>query len=99
MHHVTQAPTCVVEIEKIFIQKAIELLLVLNHHDRDFYVELMVQFLDGDKDVRCVHCFSLARLKKLNLLQSQVTPYTQFRNTAQIPTEQTPEGQFSTSRA
>ena len=54
LNHHTHPPTCMVEVEKAFIKKAVELLQLLGTHDRDFYVELMVQFLDGDKDMRSV---------------------------------------------
>ena len=51
-HH-THPPTCAVEVEKTFIRKAIEVMQVLGKYDRNFFTELMVQFLDGDKEIRC----------------------------------------------
>lgn len=54
LNHHTHPPTCVSPVEKTFIFKSIELLSLLDCHDRQFFIELMAQFLDGDKDIRFV---------------------------------------------
>ena len=47
-------PTCLVEEQKAFIVAAIQALSKLGIKDKDFITEMMVQFLDGDKEVRSV---------------------------------------------
>ncbi|XP_071172379.1 WD repeat-containing protein 97-like isoform X3 [Mytilus edulis] len=45
-------PTCLVEDQKSFIVAALQALSKLGIRDMDFITEMMVQFLDGDKEVR-----------------------------------------------
>ena len=52
LNHHTTPPSCQDPIQKDFISKAIMLLTTLGIYDRDFYMELMVQFMDADSDVR-----------------------------------------------
>lgn len=51
-NHHTHSPTCLNEDEKGFIRKGLELLQLLGVHDREFYIEQIVQFLEGDKEIR-----------------------------------------------
>ncbi|XP_048253419.1 WD repeat-containing protein 97-like isoform X2 [Haliotis rufescens] len=52
LNHHSKPPTCAVEAEKAFILSSVRCLQVLAVKDMDFVVEMMVQFLDGDRDVR-----------------------------------------------
>ncbi|XP_067652672.1 WD repeat-containing protein 97-like isoform X2 [Haliotis asinina] len=52
LNHHSNPPTCAVEDEKAFILSSIRCLQVLAVKDIDFVVEMMVQFLDGDREVR-----------------------------------------------
>lgn len=45
-------PTCLVEEQKAFIVAALQALNKLGVKDKEFVTEMMVQFLDGDKEVR-----------------------------------------------
>ena len=45
-------PSCLDPYSKDFLLSTLRLLHGLNMWNRDFYAELMVQFLEGDKDVR-----------------------------------------------
>ena len=45
-------PTCLDEEQKTFIVAALQCLSKLGIKDKDFITEMMVQFLDGDKEVR-----------------------------------------------
>ena len=45
-------PTCLNEHQKAFIVEALRLMQSMGLYDREFYTELMVQFLEADADVR-----------------------------------------------
>lgn len=45
-------PTCLNTVEKAFISASIELLMSAGIHDREFYVALLICFLDGEREVR-----------------------------------------------
>lgn len=45
-------PTCLVEEQKNFIISALRAMSKFGVKDKEFVTELMVQFLDGDKEVR-----------------------------------------------
>lgn len=47
-----EPPTCMDDKQKSFIVSSLRLLNNLNIRDKEFITELMVQFLDGDKEVR-----------------------------------------------
>ena len=46
------APSSVVYDQKQFILVALELMHILGVHNRDFYAELLVQFIESDMDIR-----------------------------------------------
>ncbi len=46
------APSCLNEHQKEFITSSLTLMQSLGVYDKDFYVELMVQFMESDMDVR-----------------------------------------------
>ncbi len=46
------APSCVDTDQKQFILLALQLLQTMGVYNRNFYAELMVQFVDGDRDIR-----------------------------------------------
>ena len=48
------APSSLVHDQKQFILVALELMQALGVYNRDFYVELMVQFMESDMDVRYI---------------------------------------------
>ena len=52
LNHHKEPPTCMVEDERNFIVTAIKTLHKMGTHDKDFVTEMLVQFLDGDKEVR-----------------------------------------------
>lgn len=47
-----EPPTCMVEEQKNFIISALRAMSKFGIKDKEFVSELMVQFLDGDKEVR-----------------------------------------------
>ena len=48
----TDPPSCANPQQKAFLLKALELLHGLGIYNKAFYSHLLVQFLDGDKDIR-----------------------------------------------
>ena len=52
LNHHKDPPTCMMEDQRNFIVTAIKTLHQMGTHDKDFVTELLVQFLDGDKEVR-----------------------------------------------
>ena len=54
LNHAKDPPTCMVEEQKNFILSAIRAMSKFNIKDKEFVTELLVQFLDGDKEVRSV---------------------------------------------
>lgn len=52
LNHHKEPPTCMVEDERNFIVTSIRTLHKMGTHDKDFVTEMLVQFLDGDKEVR-----------------------------------------------
>lgn len=63
-----EPPTCLVEDQKAFILAALQALNKLGVKDKDFVIEMMVQFLDGDKEVRVT---TMDMLKSCGLHDSQ----------------------------
>ncbi|ESO96594.1 hypothetical protein LOTGIDRAFT_239301 [Lottia gigantea] len=55
-----QAPVCAVDQEKIFIMVAVKALNSLSVKDKEFISEMILQYLDGDNDVRMLVCDILA---------------------------------------
>ena len=63
-------PSCVNPHQKTFIIEAFMLIQTLGIYGREFYTELMAQFLEADKEVRCVSLPLVnLRLLFLNLVQ------------------------------
>ncbi|XP_062569311.1 WD repeat-containing protein 97-like isoform X2 [Saccostrea cucullata] len=52
LNHHKEPPTCLVEEQKNFIISALRAMSKFGVKDKEFVSELMVQFLDGDKEVR-----------------------------------------------
>lgn len=52
--HYANPPTCQDPVQKEFIKTALLLMQQLGEYDKDFCVELMVQFLEADREVRYV---------------------------------------------
>ena len=56
LNHQKDYPTCMIEDQRNFIVISIKALQKLSMTpDKEFVTELLVQFLDGDKEVRLVH--------------------------------------------
>ena len=51
----SQAPNCQYPDQKTFIIAALNLIQGLGIWDRDFYCELITQFLEADNELRCVY--------------------------------------------
>ncbi|XP_064640581.1 WD repeat-containing protein 97-like [Lineus longissimus] len=47
-----KAPSCLDEMEREFIRAALKLLVAMQAMEKELFMELMMQYLDGDKDVR-----------------------------------------------
>nr|KAG5693101.1 hypothetical protein BaRGS_014051 [Batillaria attramentaria] len=54
LNHHTNTPSCAVPDEKTFILAAIKTMQAMGVLDKEFVVEMLVQFLDGDREVRVV---------------------------------------------
>ncbi|KAK3085393.1 hypothetical protein FSP39_002701 [Pinctada imbricata] len=52
LNHPKDPPTCLVEEQKNFIMSALRAMSKFSSRDKEFVTELLVQFLDGDKEVR-----------------------------------------------
>lgn len=50
--HQCGAPSCQNPLDREFILEALGVMQLLGVYDRDFFAELMVQFLDGSRDIR-----------------------------------------------
>ena len=50
--HYANPPTCQDPVQKEFIMAALNLMHQLGVYDKDFCVEMMVQFMEGDQEVR-----------------------------------------------
>ena len=71
LNHQKDYPTCMIEDQKNFIVSGIKALHTLN--DRDFVVEALSQFLDGDKEVRLVSQSAINRNTSSNSAMHIVT--------------------------
>jgi hypothetical protein len=47
-----KAPSCLDELEKEFIRTSLKLLVAMQAIEKELFMELMMQYLDGDKEVR-----------------------------------------------
>jgi hypothetical protein len=55
LNHQKDYPTCMIEDQRNFIIVCMKgMQKLLTSPDKEFVTELLVQFLDGDKEVRCV---------------------------------------------
>jgi hypothetical protein len=52
LNHHTNTPTCADPEQKTFILVAIKGMQAMGVLDKDFVIEMLVQFLDGDREVR-----------------------------------------------
>ncbi|CAH1779292.1 unnamed protein product [Owenia fusiformis] len=52
LNHHTHPPTCAVPEEKMFILSAIKCMQSMGIFDKDFCTGLMVEYIEGDKDIR-----------------------------------------------
>jgi hypothetical protein len=52
LNHHTNTPTCADSEQKTFILAAIRGMQAMGILDKDFVIEMLVQFLDGDREVR-----------------------------------------------
>lgn len=59
LNHYTHPPNPSVPKEKVFIMAALRALRVLGRCDKDFVLEMLAQFLDGDQEIRCSLCLCL----------------------------------------
>ena len=55
LNHHTTPPSCQDPVQKEFISKAVQLLTAMGTYDRDYFMELLVQLMEADSDVRLVY--------------------------------------------
>ncbi|XP_033754622.1 WD repeat-containing protein 97-like isoform X2 [Pecten maximus] len=60
LNHSKEPPTCMVSSQKSFILSSLKAMTKFGLYDKEYITELMVQFLDGDKEVRLTIVESLA---------------------------------------
>ncbi|OWF56397.1 WD repeat-containing protein [Mizuhopecten yessoensis] len=60
LNHSKEPPTCLVTSQKSFILSSLRAMTKFGLYDKEYITELMVQFLDGDKEVRITVAESLS---------------------------------------